>query len=103
MLPSLHGCTPRGDPHAPAREIVRRLNVSGDLTVDEFTIEKLKLQQVRLHGSLRELQLEISDGRAQWAGGAVRASMLGKFVARPTYDVRAELSGVDVAQLPMDP
>jgi AsmA-like protein len=102
LLPSLLGGTAASDPNAPASELVRRLNVSGDLTVDEFTIEKLKLQQVRLHGSLHELQIEITDGRAQWAGGTVRASMLGKFSPRPAYEVRAEFDGVNVAQLPMD-
>ncbi len=102
LLPSLLGGTAASDPNAPASELVRRLNVTGDLTVDEFTVEKLKLQQVRLHGSLRELQLEITDSRAQWAGGTVRASMLGKFSPRPVYDVRAEFDGVNVTQLPMD-
>jgi uncharacterized protein involved in outer membrane biogenesis len=101
LLPSLLGGS--SDKTAPATELVRRLNVSGDLVVDEFTIEKMKLQQVRLHGSLRELELEISDGRAQWAGGTVRASMLGKFSPRPAYDVRAELDGVSLSQLPIDP
>jgi hypothetical protein len=86
----------------PASELVRRLNVVGNVQVDEFTIEKLKLQQLHLQGSLRDLQLNVSDGRAQWAGGAVRATMLAKFLPRPTYDVHAQLDGVNLTQLPID-
>jgi uncharacterized protein involved in outer membrane biogenesis len=86
----------------PASELVRRLNVVGNVQVDEFTIEKLKLQQLRLQGSLHDLQLNVDDGRAQWAGGAVRATMLAKFLPRPAYDVHAQLDGVNLAQLPID-
>jgi uncharacterized protein involved in outer membrane biogenesis len=86
----------------PASELVRRLNVVGSVQVDEFTIEKLKLQQLHLQGSLHDLQLNVSDGRAQWAGGAVRATMLAKFLPRPAYDVHAQLDGVNLTQLPID-
>jgi uncharacterized protein involved in outer membrane biogenesis len=86
----------------PASELVRRLNVVGNVQVDEFTIEKLKLQQLRLQGSLHDLQLNVTDGRAQWAGGAIRATMLAKFLPRPIYDVHAQLDGVNLTQLPID-
>ena len=77
------------------------LNVAGELRVDEFTIEKLKLQQLHLQGSLHDLQLDVPDGQAQWAGGVVRASMTAKFLPRPRYDVEARLTGVDLTQLPI--
>ena len=86
----------------PASELVRRLNVAGNIQVDEFTIEKLKLEQLHLQGSLHDLQLSVDDGRAQWAGGAVRATLLAKFLPRPTYDVHAQLDGVNLTQLPID-
>ena len=86
----------------PASELVRRLNVVGNVQVDEFTIEKLKLQQLHLQGSLQDLQLNVTDGRAQWAGGGVRATMLAKFLPRPAYDVHAQLDGVNLTQLPID-
>ena len=85
-----------------ASELVRRLNVVGNVQVDEFTIEKLKLQQLHLQGSLHDLQLSVTDGRAQWAGGGVRATMLAKFLPRPAYDVHAQLDGVNLTQLPID-
>jgi uncharacterized protein involved in outer membrane biogenesis len=85
-----------------ASELVRRLNVVGNVQVDEFTIEKLKLQQLHLQGSLQDLQLNVTDGRAQWAGGAVRATMLAKFLPRPAYDLHAQLDGVNLTQLPID-
>jgi len=86
----------------PASELVRRLNVVGSVQIDEFAIEKLKLQQLRLQGSLHDLQLNVTDGRAQWAGGAIRATVLAKFLPRPTYDVHAQLDGVNLTQLPID-
>jgi len=86
----------------PASELVRRLNVVGSVQMDEFAIEKLKLQQLRLQGSLHDLQLNVTDGRAQWAGGAVRATVLAKFLPRPTYDVHAQLDGVNLTQLPIE-
>jgi uncharacterized protein involved in outer membrane biogenesis len=99
LLPSLFS----GKAQAiPASELVRRLNVAGNVQVDEFTIEKLKLQQLRLQGSLHDLQLNVTDGRVQWAGGAVRATMLAKFLPRPAYDVHARLDGVNLTQLPID-
>ena len=86
----------------PASELVRRLNVVGNVQVDEFTIEKLKLQQLHLQGSLHDLQLNVTDGRAQWAGGAVRATMLAKFLPHPAYDLHAQLDGVNLTQLPLN-
>ena len=86
----------------PASELVRRLNVVGNVQIDEFTIEKLKLQQLHLQGSLHDLQLSVTDGRAQWAGGSVRATMLAKFLPRPAYDVHAQLDGLNLTQLPID-
>lgn len=86
----------------PPSELVRRLNVVGNVQVDEFTIEKLKLQQLHLQGSLHDLQLNVTDGRAQWAGGAVRATMVAKFLPRPAYDVHAQLDGVNLTELPID-
>jgi uncharacterized protein involved in outer membrane biogenesis len=99
LLPSLFSGKAQA---VPASELVRRLNVVGNVQVDEFTIEKLKLQQLHLQGSLHDLQLNVSDGRAQWAGGAIRATMLAKFLPRPSYDVHAQLDGVNLTQLPID-
>ena len=99
LLPSLFSGKAQA---VPASELVRRLNVVGNVQVDEFTIEKLKLQQLRLQGSLHDLQLNVTDGRAQWAGGSVRATMLAKFRPRPAYDLHAQLDEVNLNQLPID-
>ena len=98
LLPSLLGGKAKA---ASGSELVRSLNVAGELRVDEFTVEKLKLQQVHLQGSLHDLQLDVPDGQAQWAGGVVRARMTAKFLPRPRYDVEARLTGVDLTQLPI--
>jgi uncharacterized protein involved in outer membrane biogenesis len=99
LLPSLINAADRS---TPASELLRRLNVSGDFQVDELTIEKLKLQQVHLLAALHDLQLRITDGRAQWAGGKVRANMLANFLPQPLYEVHADVEGVNLSQLPID-
>ena len=83
-----------------ASDLVRQLNADGDLTIGELTIEKLKLSNVRAEGSLHDLQLEIRDADAQWAGGTVHGQMNAAFAPIPKYDVRARLDRVNLAQLP---
>jgi AsmA family len=99
MLPSLLGGTPQA-PNEHASELVRRINADGELRVDEFTMEKLKFQQVRADGSLDDLHLDVRAVDAQWVGGKVHARLAAKFLPRPTYEVTADLDQVNLAQLP---
>jgi hypothetical protein len=99
LLPSLLGGTPQA-PNEHASELVRRINAEGELRVDEFTMEKLKFQQVRADGSLDDLHLEVREADAQWAGGKVRARVAARFLPRPSYEVTADLDQVNLAQLP---
>ena len=46
LLPSLLGVSEK----AAASELLRRVNAEGELTVDEFTLERIKLGQVRASG-----------------------------------------------------
>ena len=97
LLPTLLGGS---TPSPAASELVRRVNAEGELRVDEFTLEKLKLAQVRAAGSLRNLQLDVREAEAQWAGGKVRAKLSAVFSPRPKYEVTAELDRVNLAELP---
>jgi len=97
LLPSLLGGSA---PSPPASELVRRVNAEGELDVGQLTIEKLKLEQVHAKGSLRNLQLEVQDANAEWAGGKVRAKIDARFLPRPAYDISAELERVNLSQLP---
>jgi hypothetical protein len=99
LLPSLLGGTPQA-PSEHASELVRRINAEGELRVDEFTMEKLKFQQVRADGSLDDLHLDVREADALWAGGKVRARVAAKFLPRPAYEVTADLDQVNLAQLP---
>ncbi len=99
LLPSLLGGTPQA-PNEHASELVRRINADGELRVDEFTLEKLKFQQVRVEGALDDLHLDLRDADAQWAGGKVHAQLSAKFLPRPAYEVTADLDQVNLAQLP---
>jgi hypothetical protein len=80
-------------------ELLQRLDAAGELRVDELTVEKLKLSQVRADITLRNLQLDVGEADAQWAGGKVRSKVSAKFSPRPEYQVAAELDGVNLAQL----
>jgi hypothetical protein len=99
LLPSLLGGAPAA-PNEHASELVRRIDADGELRVDEFTMEKLKFQQVHAAGSLDDLHLDLREADAQWAGGKVHARLKGKFLPRPSYEVTADLDQVNLAQLP---
>jgi len=97
LLPTLLGGSA---PSVPASELVRRVNAEGELDITQLTIEKLKLEQVVAKGSLHDLQLDVREAQAQWAGGKVRAKINAKFLPRPVYEIAAELDRVNLAQLP---
>jgi hypothetical protein len=96
LLPSLLG----GGAANPASELLRRINAEGELRVDEFTLEKLKLDQVRATGSLHDLHLELRQAEGRCFGGKLRARLRAVFWPRPSYDVLAELERVDMQQIP---
>jgi len=97
LLPPLLGGSA---PSTPASELVRRVNAEGELDIGQLTIEKLKLEQVQAKGYLHDLQLDVREAQAEWAGGKVRAIINAKFLPRPAYDISAELDRVNLAQLP---
>jgi hypothetical protein len=97
LLPQLLGGSA---PSAPASELVRRVNAEGELGIAQLTIEKLKLEQVLAKGSLHDLQLDVREAQAEWAGGKVRAKINARFLPRPVYEIAAELERVNLAQLP---
>src|SRR6266478_3373016 len=97
LLPTLLG---GAAPSAPASELVRRVNAEGELEVAKLTIEKLKLEQVVAKGALHDLQLDVREAQAEWAGGKVQAKIKAKFLPRPVYEIAAEMERVNLAQLP---
>jgi len=97
LLPSLLGGS---SPSPSASELVRQTNADGELNIGELTVEKLKLANVHAQGSLRNLELEVREADAQWAGGAVHAQVKAKFAPLPKYDVTAKLDRVDLAEIP---
>ena len=97
LLPPLLGGSA---PSLPASELVRRVNAEGELDIAQLTLEKLKLEQVLAKGTLHDLQLDVREARAEWAGGKVRAKINAKFLPRPVYEIAAELDHVNLAQLP---
>jgi hypothetical protein len=100
LLPSLLGGATQS---VAASELVRRVNAEGELQIDEFTMEKLRLQQVTVDGGLHDLHLDVRNASAHWAGGTVHGKVVARFLPRPAYDVTAELDHIDLAQLPSPP
>lgn len=98
LLPSLLG---GATPSVPASELVRRVAAEGELQVDEFTLEKLKLKKLRAIGSLDNLKLDLPQAEAQFAGGKVTATVHAEFVPRPKYEVIAQLQRINLGQLPL--
>jgi len=97
LLPKLLGGSA---PSTPASELVRRVNAEGELDIAQLTIEKLKFEQVVAKGSLHDLQIDVREAQAEWAGGRVQAKINAKFLPRPVYDIAAKLEHVNLAQLP---
>jgi uncharacterized protein involved in outer membrane biogenesis len=97
LLPQLLGGPA---PSTPASELVRRVNAEGELDITQLTIEKLQLEQVLAKGSLHDLQLDVREARAEWAGGKVQAEISANFLPRPVYEIAVKLEHVNLAQLP---
>ncbi len=97
LLPQLLGGSP---PSTSASELIRRVDAEGELGIAQLTIEKLKLGQVLAKGSLRNLQLDVNEADAEWAGGKVHGRVKAKFLPRPAYEIVADLQRVNLAQLP---
>jgi AsmA family/AsmA-like C-terminal region len=97
LLPSLLG---GASPTPPASELVRRVNAQGELDIAELTVEKMKFEQVHAKGTLRDLQLDVNEADAGWAGGKLHAKVTAKFLPRPSYDITADLDRVNLAQVP---
>lgn len=97
LLSPLLGGSP---PSTSASELVRRVDAEGELGITQLTIEKFTLRQVLAKGSLRNLQLDVNEADAEWAGGKVHGRVNAKFLPRPAYEIVADLQRVNLAQLP---
>lgn len=97
LLPSLLRDT---TPKAMPTELLRRVDAEGEMRVDELTIERLKLGNLRAQLAMRDLRLDVKEAEAKWAGGTVRGKLLGVFAPVPKYEIAAELQDVDLAQIP---
>ncbi|HXJ06857.1 MAG TPA: AsmA family protein [Candidatus Acidoferrum sp.] len=97
LLSSLLGGS---SPSPAASDLVRQMNAEGDLSIGQLTIEKLSFAGVRAVGTLRDLQLDVREADAQWAGGTVHAQLNASFAPRPKYDLTANLDRVNLAEIP---
>ena len=96
LLPTLLGSASK----PAASELLRRVNADGEIRVDQFTFEGLKLEQVRGVGAVHDLHMDLRQGEARFADGILRARLRAVFGAKPSYDLTSELAGVDLGQIP---
>jgi AsmA-like C-terminal region/AsmA family len=82
-------------------DLLRRVNVAGELAVDEFSLDKLKLKQLRGQLTLRDLKLNLHDCQAQWAGGMLQGSLEAAFGDKSVYDLKVQATGLNLAQVPL--
>jgi hypothetical protein len=98
LLPALLG---GGAQTTVASELLRRIDAEGELRVDEFALEKIKLKKIRARGTLRQLRLELNDCEAQWAGGTLRGNVKAVFGAKPAYAMELNAEKVNVSLIPL--
>ena len=99
LLPAMLGGS--SGQSAAASDLLRLVDAEGEISVDEFDLEKLKLKQVRTQGSLHDLHLSLQKGQAQWAGGTLQGSLSAVFGPKPVYELKLQASGLNLAQVPL--
>ena len=88
---------------AQPNELLRRMFAEGELSVSSVSFEKFKLANLHGNLSLRDLQLDARDVQAKWADGNLRATLRASFSPTPKYDLSAEVTTADLAQIPWTP
>ena len=97
LLPPAFGGAP---PPEPPSVVLQRIRASGDLRVDEITIEKIKLRQFRAQTKLDALKLTLQNVEAQWSGGDVTGAAEAVFSVKPRYQLAASFERVVIPQTP---
>jgi hypothetical protein len=99
LLPAALGGS--SGPGANASDLLRLVDAAGEISVDEFDLEKLRLKQVRAQASLRDLRLRLQNCQAQWAGGTLQGDLSAVFGPKPVYELKLQASGLNLAQVPL--
>jgi len=99
LLPAVLGGSSAQPP--VASDLLRLVDAEGEISVDEFDLEKLKLKQLHGQASLRDLHLRLQDCQAQLAGGTLLGNLSAAFGPKPIYALRLQASGLNLAQVPL--
>lgn len=81
-------------------EPLRRLNADGELHIDEFVLDKVRLNQFRAIAGLHDLHLDLKRTDARWAAGKLRLKLRASFLEHPSYEANVDLDDIDLKQLP---
>jgi hypothetical protein len=96
LLPSGLG----GESSSPPPVFLKRIRATGDLEIDDLTVEKIKLKAFRASVNLAGSQLTVDDAQAQWSGGTAQGRLVTTLSASPVYEVSASFSRVAITQTP---
>ncbi|HJZ66428.1 MAG TPA: AsmA family protein [Candidatus Acidoferrum sp.] len=99
LLPSALGGS--SGQNSTASDLMRLVNAEGEISVDSFELNKLKLKQLRSQASLRDLHLHLRNCQAQWAGGTLQGELSAAFGPKPSYEVKVQANGLNLAQVPL--
>lgn len=86
-------------PSSQASALVRSVNADGEVNIGELSVEKLKFSNVHATAALRNLELDVHQANAQWAGGAAHAQLHAAFAPQPQYEITATLAGVNLPEI----
>lgn len=89
-----------GSSGTTASAFLKLVRARGNLQVDEFDLEQVKLRHLRATLALRNLDLQVDDAQAQWAGGTLRGSFSAAFSAQPKYTASADFERVNLGEIP---
>ena len=99
LLPAALGGSSGKNP--TASDLVRLVDAEGEISVDSFELDKLKLKQLRAQASLRDLHLHLRNCQAQWAGGTLQGELSAAFGDKPSYEVKVQANGLNLTQVPL--
>ena len=97
LLPAALGGS---SPPAPSSAVLKRIRATGDLRVEDVSIEKIKLKDFHALVGLNALKLTVENVRAQWSGGTAQGGVVAQLSSSPSYEVSGSFAGVSLSQTP---
>ena len=85
--------------NSQASALVRSVNAEGEVNIGELSVEKLRFANVHATAALRNLELDVREVNAHWAGGSAHAQVHAAFAPQPQYEITAKLDHVNLPEI----